>query len=479
MRFCASLLFVLGVLMLWGHCMPASAGETPNIIFILADDVGYGDLSCYDATKIQTPHCDKLAREGLRFTDAHSPAAVCTPTRYSFMTGEYHWRKSGTGILRGIDGLIIEPGRTTVPELLRRAGYTTGAVGKWHLGLGTTPTDYNGEITPGPLDIGFDYAWLLPATGDRTPCVWIENRYVVNLDPDDPIKLDYSVSRGQPRSFVKGIPRIGAQEGGTAALWTDSEIADVIAEKGAAFIEQNAKTGKPFFLYLATNDIHVPRVPHDRFRGKSEAGIRGDSVVSFDWTVGQVVATLEKLKLTDNTLIIVTSDNGGILDTNGPDHVNSGTVETNNGHLHNGVLRGGKGTPFEGGTRVPFIAKWPGRIPVGESDALICQIDILATFAALTRQPLSDKDAPDSENVLSALLEMNPGREFLVETGQALRMGLWKLIPSADGNSRPQMLFHLANDLSEESNIAADHPDIVAKMTEELQRIRNTPRTRP
>ena len=490
-------LFSFFALALWGGGLPVSAAELPNIVYILADDIGYGDLSCYGATKIQTPNCDRLAKEGLRFTDAHSTAAVCTPTRYSFMTGEYHWRKSGTGILRGIDGLIIEPGRTTVPELLRRAGYTTGVVGKWHLGLGTTPTDYNVEITPGPLDVGFDYAWLLPATGDRTPCVWVENRRVVNLDPTDPIKLDYSVQRGEPRSFVKGIPRIGSQEGGTAALWTDTEIADVIAAQGIAFIEKSVETGKPFFLYLSTHDIHVPRVPHDRFRGMSQAGVRGDSLVSFDWTVGQIVDTLEKLKLTDNTLIIVTSDNGGVLDTNGPDSVNSGTVATNNGHLHNGVLRGEKGTPFEGGTRVPFIVKWPGRVPVGESDALICQIDMLATLAALTGQPLADNDAPDSENILDCLLDgKKPGRELLVENGQSLRMGLWKLVPAA-GGARPNSqaapppagdrnnfsgkpwLFHLGNDLSEQNDVSADNPEILAKMQGELQRIRRTPRTRP
>ena len=486
MKFRALLLSAV-VPCLLGTGLATSAAEQPNIVFILADDIGYGDLSCYGATKIQTPHCDKLAQEGLRFTDAHSTASVCTPTRYSFMTGEYHWRKSGTGILRGIDGLIIEPGRTTVPALLKRAGYTTGVVGKWHLGLGTTPTDYNIEIKPGPLDVGFDYAWILPATGDRVPCVWVENRRVANLDPADPIRLDYSVQRGEPRSFVKGIPRIGAQEGGTAALWTDAEIADVIAAKGVSFIEKNAE--KPFFLYLATHDIHVPRVPHERFRDKSQAGVRGDSLVSFDWTVGQIVAVLERLKLMDSTLLIVTSDNGGILDTNGPDSVNSGTVETNNGHLQNGVLRGTKGTPFEGGTRVPFIARWPGRVPVGESDALICQIDMLTSFAALTGQPLADNDAPDSENMLPVLLGKKEGREWLVETGQALRMGQWKLIPPAGGSGANRqdrnnftgkpMLFHLGNDLGEQNSVADRHPEIVAKMTAELQRIRSTPKTRP
>ncbi len=187
------------------------AETKPNVIFILADDIGYGDFGCYGATKIRTPNADKLASQGLRFTDAHAPSAVCTPTRYAFMTGEYAWRKQGTGILPGIAGLIIEPGRTTVPSLLKRAGYETAVIGKWHLGLGKTPTDYNTEIKPGPLEVGFDYSWIIPATGDRTPCVWVENHHVVNLDPADPIKLDYKVQRGEPRSFVSGVPRIGEQ----------------------------------------------------------------------------------------------------------------------------------------------------------------------------------------------------------------------------------------------------------------------------
>ena len=504
-RLC-TLFFAVIALTLWGYGMFVSASETPNIVFILADDIGYGDLGCYGATKIQTPHCDKLAAGGLRFTDAHATAALCTPSRYSLLTGEYYWRKLGPGFIPGaVDlpaepsslaasldrfgvgtgetGLLIEPGRTTVASLLKRAGYTTGVVGKWHLGLGTTPTNFNSEITPGPLDIGFDYAWLMPVGGDRVPCVWIENRRVVNLDPADPIRVDYSVPMGRPATIVKGIARIGAQWGGKAALWDDAEIADVIVAKSVAFIEQNAKTDKPFFLYLPTHDIHVPRVPHERFHGKSQAGIRGDSVASFDWTVGQIVASLEKLKLTDNTLIVITSDNGGALD--------GGTPESNAGHLFNGALRGAKASPFEGGTRIPFIAKWSRRIPVGVSDALICQVDMLATFAALTGQPLAENDAPDSENILPAFLEKRPGREVLVQSGQAIRMGLWKMIPpvgrapinqqSANRNNFTDepWLFHLGNDLGEQHNIATSHPEIVKKKTEELQRIRNAPRTHP
>ncbi len=466
--------------------------NAPNILFILADDIGYGDFGCYGATKVKTPNVDRLARQGLRFTDAHSPSAVCTPTRYAFMTGEYAWRKKGTGILPGIAALIVEPGRVTVPSLLKQAGYTTGVVGKWHLGLGPKePTDYNGEIKPGPLEVGFDYCFIIPATGDRTPCVYVENYRVVGLDPKDPIQLDYSVKRGEPRSFVNGIPRIGSQTGGKAALWKDEKIAETLAAKADVFLERNKD--KRFFLFLSTHDIHVPRVPHPRFKGTSQAGVRGDTIHSFDWTVGQVLASLERLKLADNTLVIVTSDNGGVLDPNGPDTEHGGTVETNNGHLHNGPLRAGKGSPYEGGTRVPFLVRWPGRIKPGVSDALICHVDMLASMAAMTGQRLVEAAGPDSFNVLPALLGEKlgkPCRDHLVEHGNrlAIRKGPWKLIPgdtavaaakkkkkSAGANE----LYNLAEDIGETNNVAATHPELVKEMTALLQRIRENGRSRP
>jgi arylsulfatase A-like enzyme len=482
---------------LFWEAAPATAAP-PNIIFILADDIGYGDLGCYGAEQIRTPNCDALARAGLRFTDAHAPAAVCTPTRYAFMTGEYAWRRPGTGILPGTAGLIIEPGRTTVPALLKRVGYQTGVFGKWHLGLGTTPTDYNGEIRPGPLEIGFDEAWILPATGDRTPCVWVENRRVVGLDPADPISLDYSVKRGEPRSFVRGIPRIGGQTGGAAALWKDDEIADVIAAKSVDFIERQVarNDGRPFFLYLCTHDIHVPRVPHERFRGSSTAGVRGDAVHSFDWTVGQVLGALERLKIADDTLVILTSDNGGVLDPNGPDEVNAGTVETNNGHPHNGPLRGDKGSCFEGGTRVPFILRWPARVKPGTSGALVCHIDMLHSLATLTGQTLTGNEGPDSFDLLSDLLGENNaggGRTTLVEQAGtlALREGTWKLVPAqkmkkktADPQEQtrsvPQpQLYQLATDLGEEQDVAREHPERVRRMLETLEQIQSQGRSRP
>lgn len=486
-----SRLILAALVCLAGPVARAADAARPNVLFILADDIGYGDLGCYGATKVKTPNLDRLAKEGLRFTDAHAPSAVCTPTRYAFMTGEYAWRKKGTGILPGIAALIVEPGRTTVPSLMKQAGYTTSVIGKWHLGLGAAaPTDYNGEIKPGPLEVGFDYAWIIPATGDRTPCVWVENHRVVGLDPADPIRLDYSVQRGQPRSFVGGIPRIGEQTGGRAALWKDDEIADVLVKKTGEFLERNQ--AKPFFLYLATHDIHVPRVPHARFRGTSLCGVRGDAIHQFDWTVGQVVATLERLKLADNTMIIVTSDNGGVLDNNGPDTEHGvGSPDANSGHAQNGVLRGVKGSAFEGGTRVPFIVRWPGRVQPGTSDQLICHVDMMAAMAELTGQKLAGDAGPDSFNILPALLGAKadrPCRDHLVEHGNviALRKGPWKLVPAGNGPRAKQanqgtgaQLFNLAEDLGEANNIAAKHPEIVAEMAALLEGIKEKGRSRP
>ena len=464
----------------------------PNIIFILADDIGYGDFGCYGATKVKTPNVDRLAAAGRRFTDAHAPSAVCTPTRYAFMTGQYAWRKPGTGILPGIAALIIEPGRVTVPSLLKQAGYATAVVGKWHLGLGPhAPTDYNGEIKPGPLEVGFDQCFIIPATGDRTPCVYVENHRVVGLDPADPIQLDYSIARGHPESFVNGIPRIGKQTGGKAALWKDDEIADTITARAVKFIEQNKD--RPFFLYFATHDIHVPRVPAARFKGSSQAGVRGDVIQEFDASVGQVVETLDRLKIAGNTIVIVTSDNGGVLDANGPDIVHGGTVETNNGHAYNGPLRAGKGSAYEGGTRVPLVARWPGRIPVGVSDELICHVDMLATAAALTGQKLADDAGPDSFNILPALVgekRDKPCRDHLVEHGNtlAIRRGPWKLIPATGagagkgkgkGVAAGPQLYNLADDLGETKNVADQHPEIVKELSDLLTRVREKGRSRP
>jgi len=477
--------FALGLVTLLGECFApgASAADKPNIVLIYADDIGYGDLSCYGAMKVKTPNCDKLAAGGVRFTDGHSVASVCTPSRYSLMTGEYAFRKKGTGIASGVQGLLIDPDRTTLPSMLQKAGYRTGVVGKWHLGLGTTPTDYNEALKPGPREVGFDYAWILPATGDRVPCVWVENDRVVNLDPKDPIKLDYAVKRGDKESFVNGVPRIGGQAGGKAALWKDDEMSFVIAEKSCAFIEKGKD--KPFFLFMSTHNIHVPRVPNPKFKGKSDCGVRGDAIVEFDWMVGRVLDKLDKLGLAENTLVVLTSDNGGVNDDNGPDKVHGiGDPDATNGHKPNGALRGTKGTVYEGGTRVPFVVRWPAKVKPGTSDALMSQMDLLASFAALTGQAVPKDQASDSENHLDALLgAKNNGREFLVEQSNGgapfgFRHGTWKLVSAGPkAKEAGPALFDLATDPGETKNVAAAHLDRVAAMRAKLAQV--TERTLP
>lgn len=482
--------FTLAIL-LYGRlaCSSAVAAECPNIVLIYADDLGYGDVGCYGATEVKTPNIDRLAREGLRFTDAHAAAATCTPSRYAMLTGEYAWRKKGTGILPGDAPLIIEPGRVTLPSMLHDAGYTTGVVGKWHLGLGKGEPDWNGELKPGPLEIGFDSCFILPATGDRTPCVYVENHRVVGLDPADPIQVDYKtqvgheptgaerpdrlkmkLSHGHDFTIVNGISRIGFMTGGKAARWNDETMADTLTEQAVKFIERNRE--KPFFLYFATHDIHVPRVPHPRFRGATTMGPRGDAIVEFDSTVGQVLKALDDRKLADNTLVILTSDNGPVLDDGYADDA----VEKLGKHRPAGPLRGGKGTVYEGGTREPFLVRWPGHVPAGEtSDSLVCQIDLLASLAAFTKQTLANQAAPDSVNVLPALLgESQQGRDVLVEQGRAIavRRGKWKLIEAGDGPKAAPQLYNLADDLGEARNLAKEDPARVDELSQLLESIR-------
>jgi arylsulfatase A-like enzyme len=482
--------------------------HVPNIVLILADDLGYGDVSCYGATQVQTPNVDRLAVEGIRFTDAHAVAATCTPSRFALMSGIYPWRKPGTGILPGNAPLIIPPESVTLPSILKHAGYTNGVVGKWHLGLGTpgSPINWNSDIKPGPLEIGFDYSFIIPATGDRVPCVFVENHHVVNLDPNDPIQVSYkekvgndptgkerpdllklSPSHGHDMTIVNGISRIGYMSGGKSARWVDENIADTITTKACDFIETNKD--KPFFLYFATHDIHVPRVPHPRFVGKTSMGARGDAIVEFDWSVGEILQTLDRLNLANNTIVIVSSDNGPVVD----DGYRDRATELIGNHKPNGFLRGGKGSAFEAGTRVPFIVRLPDKANAGKvSDALISLIDLSVSFAALTNQiigqQISETAIPDSENVLPALLgETDRGRETLVLAGAStnLRHGTQKIIlPSPKGraislntfietgNDPNPQLYELQNDIGERNNIAEKEPKRWEELRTILQKIR-------
>ncbi|CAG4990960.1 N-acetylgalactosamine-6-O-sulfatase [Dyadobacter sp. CECT 9275] len=485
--------------------------QKPNVIFIYADDVGYGDLSCYGATRISTPNLDRLAKEGARFTNAHASSATCTPSRYALMTGEYPWRRKGTGVLPGDASLIIPTDRLTLPSLFQNAGYKTGAVGKWHLGLGKTnkQINWNKPVSTGPNEVGFDYAFYFPATSDRVPTVFMENHEVVGLDPDDPIEVDYakkigneptgaehpellklpaSPNHGHNNTIVNGIGRIGFMKGGKQARWTDEEIGLVFLNKAESFIEENK--ANPFFLYFSLNDIHVPRMPSTQFKGKSGMGLRGDVILQMDWTVGEILKKLDDLKLTEHTLIIFSSDNGPVLDDGYADKA----VELAKGHKPAGSLRGGKYSAFEGGTRVPFLARWPRVIKAGtETDALVCQIDMLSSFAALLQQKLSFEDAPDSFNQIDAFLAKPvKGRESLVLQGGtlALKKGNWKYIEPSDGiaympltgtetgNDKKPQLYDLGKDLGEKSNVAAQNRNKVKLMQEELDKIREAGRSR-
>ena len=510
-----------------GTVVAAELPRPKNIVMILADDVGWGDLSCYGAKAVSTPHCDRLAKEGVRFTDAHSPASTCTPTRYAIMTGQYAWRKPGTGIATGDAGLLIDPSRATLPSMLKKAGYVTGAVGKWHLGLGPGPgkTDWNTEIVPGPREIGFDYSFLIPATGDRTPCVYVENQRVVGLEADDPMEVSFKLGQdnypgeldgrknrdqlkldwdyGHHFAVVNGIGRIGYMKGGTKARWVDEDMADTLAAKSVAFIERNKD--KPFFLYFATHDIHVPRVPHPRFVGKTDMGARGDAIVQFDFQVGEVLDALDRLGLTDDTLVIVTSDNGPVLNDGYKDFA----VQKRGDHRPAGDFRGQKYSAYEGGTRVPYLVRWPKQVKAGGvSDSLVCLIDSYATFAAMTGQALGQDDAPDSFDLAAALLDpAAKGRDTLIlqDPDISLRQGQWKLIPAkknqdaplgvADGvvgnpdlflkggvdtgAARTPQLYDLSGDLREANNLAGQHPERVAEMLTALQDARAKGRTRP
>lgn len=493
----------------------AAPQRPPNIIVIITDDLGWGDAGCYGGTGAPTPHIDQLAARGLRFINGYAPSATCTPSRYSMLTGEYAWRQppKQTSILDGDAPLAITPGTFTLPVLLKQAGYTTGLIGKWHLGMGDgqTPIDFNGRIAPGPLEIGFDSAFYIPATVDRVPCVFIDNHRVHGLDPADPIKvsyvsrigtepvgherpelLKYGADRQHADTIINGISRIGHMSGGHSARWVDEDIADVLTTRAVDFI--SGHKDRPFFLCLGTHDPHVPRAPAPRFRGKSSTGIRGDSIVQIDWLVGEVMAALEKNGLTDRTLVLFTSDNGPVLF----DGYHDGAAQTIGSHRPSGGLRGTKYLRFEGGTRVPMIAHWPGHVPSGKTThEFFSLVDLLATSAALTGQKLPAGAGPDSFNLLDVLLGQTPShpRDNVVQHGignvLAIRLGDWKYIPAnanaatgigrgadpsdtrfAEAITPEPLLFNLATDPAETTNLAAKEPAKLAELAARLESIR-------
>jgi arylsulfatase A-like enzyme len=476
------------------------SGKLPNIVVIYMDDLGYGDMGAYGATGLKTPNFDMLAEGGVRFTTGYATSATCTPSRYALLTGEYPWRNESARILPGSAPLIIDTAKMTIPGMLKEKGYHTGIVGKWHLGLGIGNVDWNKRVSPGPNEVGFDYSFIMAATQDRTPTVYLENGYVVGLEPGDPLLVSYEKNfEGEPtgidnpelckmmwhhghnNSIHNGVPRIGFQKGGKSAMWIDEDMADDFTQKAQHYVKENKSN--PFFLLFTLHQPHVPRTPNPRFVGASGMGPRGDVIVEADWCVGELVKTLEEEGLLENTLIIFSSDNGPVLN----DGYYDDAVELIGSHKPAGPLRGGKYSLFEAGTRVPFIAYWKGKIEPVVSDAVVSQLDLFSSLAALVG---SDKRGPDSEELLDVLLgKSQQGREELVieaATRTALRKGEWAMIPPYQGpavnksvnielgNSGEFLLYNLKDDIGQQNNLAKSEPEKLQEMIETFEKIRGT-----
>ncbi len=488
------------------HCgVPASvciAAEKPNVVLIFADDLGYGDLGCYGATRVQTPNIDALAAEGKQFTDAHSASAVCTPSRYALLTGEYPLRKNLSRPVFLKTGLVIDTRQQTIASVMKDAGYATACFGKWHLGFGNVAPDWNGELKPGPLELGFDHYFGVPVVNSHPPFVYVEDHRVVGLVPDDPFVFG---KKAKTRQFPEkmAIDQIGGADA-AHALYDDEAVGSTLAAKAVEWIKARGKN--PFFLYLATTNIHHPFTPAPRFKGTSGCGRYGDFVHELDWIVGEVMRTLEEQGVADDTLVIFTSDNGGMFNVGGQDAWDAG-------HRLNGELLGFKFGAWEGGHRVPFIARWPGRIEAAStSDQLISNIDMIATFAALTGSTLKQGQGRDSVNILSALTgdPKESLRDHLVlapnkPTHLAVRKGRWMYIgaqgsggftaakrgahafggPAAityagyknsdieNGKIKPDappaQLYDLQSDLKQTQNLYREHPDVVSELSSLLE----------
>lgn len=489
----------------------ASAQDKPNVLVIYTDDVGYGDVSCYGAVDVKTPNIDALAANGVRFTDCHVAAATSTPSRYSLLTGEFCWRREGTGVAAGNAGLIIPPETYTLPRLFQDAGYFTAAIGKWHLGLGaeTGKQDWNAPLpSHTPASIGFTYSYIMAATSDRVPCVFIEDGSVVGYDPNHPIYVSYrepfpgeplgsthpelltklKPSHGHDMSIVNGISRIGYMKGGGPALWKDEDIADIIARQTIHAMQRGMEEGQPFFIYCATNDVHVPRYPHDRFRGQSPLGLRGDAIAQLDDTVGQLIAALREMGQLENTIIIFSSDNGPMVDDG---YLDEAEIKLG-GHQPAGSLRGSKYSVYEGGTRVPMIVSQVGTTTPGQvSNALVSQVDLMASFAEMLGVSLPQGAAPDSRPYPERWMGRDTSSTpWVVTTGYQWGLSIltpqYQYIPAGRaGYARVGWLpsYHESGYLPEEQllerhipynsqNIAPTHPEVVSELANTLERVK-------
>lgn len=472
-------------------CTDHRQEKHPNIVLIVADDLGLGDLGAYGATEIRTPNIDSLASWGVRFENSYSTSATSTPSRYAMFTGLYPWRNADAKILPGDAPLLIPTDTPTFPKMLQAVGYNTAAIGKWHLGMGDGNVDWNREIVPGANTVGFDYTCLIAATNDRVPTVYVRNGVVDRLDPEDPIYVDYKKNfEGEPtalthpemlkmrwhhghnNSIVNGIPRIGFMKGGQKARWVDEDMADYFVADVKGFIDRQSND-RPFFLYYGLHQPHVPRAPHERFVGATDLGPRGDAVVEADWCVGEVVAYLDKKGLLDNTLIIFTSDNGPVVNDGYCDEAK----ERLGNHDPRGGTRGGKYSLYDGGTHVPMIVYWKGHTGKKVSKALVSQLDFFASLGNLTGGEVPE--GIDSREYMDALLgRTDTAREDLVLEAQgrlAYRCGNYTLIPPYSGpernstenelgNSPDWMLFDLETDRGQKNDLAKDYPETVEKL---------------
>lgn len=474
-----AVLLVAGTLL---GCESSDQPTGPNVVVIYADDMGYGDPGAYNASsRIPTPNIDRLASEGRLFTDAHSTSSVCTPSRYSLLTGRYSWRTRLTsGVLLGYGASLIDTGRTTVASMLDGLGYRTGGVGKWHLGLqDEQPTDYAEPLRPGPVSLGFDYYWGIPASLDFEPYLYFENDETVELPTDSTV--------GNSECCLGPFWRAGAM----APSFVHEEVLPRITDHAVRFVRESAEGEEPFFLYLPYSAPHTPWLPTGEFEGRSQAGQYGDFVAQVDASVGAVLQALDETGAAENTLVVFTSDNGAIWP---PEQVEEFD------HRANYRWRGMKADIWEGGHRVPFIARWPDEIPPGtSSDATISQVDLLRTIAAAVGAELPPEAGPDSYNVLPAMTGESYAEPVRGPTVQhssrgmfALRSGPWKLIEGrgSGGFTEPVeiepeedepegQLYNLADDPDESDNLYQQRPELVDSLQAVLDRYRSQGYTRP
>lgn len=484
----------------------------PNIVFILADDLGYGDLGTYGATLVNTPNIDRIAEEGMKFTNAYSPHSVCTPTRYSLMTGRYAWRTwNGHQTVWSNDPLLIDTKRITLPKILHEAGYQTALIGKWHLGFGSPDEagwdnlrgpDYNQALKPGPLESGFDYFYGIPHVGQK-PNVLIENHHVLGLEEGDTMEIVLDKRWLDRKSYLQriGVPR-HAFTGNESAVYAHENLAMHLTEKAVDWIE--TKRTEPFFLYFAHRNVHQPVRPDPRFLNTSEIGVYGDFIHEFDWSVGEILAALDREGLADNTMVFLASDNGGY------GSLADGEKVELNGHYKNGPFFGQKTEVYEGGVHVPLLVRWPGIVKAGsQSDKIVALTDMLATLAEYTGYELEWNQGEDSFSFLYELKghkAQQPHREHVVLDATSgltgIRKGSWKLIAGQGGgghkwnqeeNTRlithswndpvdhenpPGQLYNLDEDPGETNNLYYENYDKVVELRALLREIQYSGRSR-